>query len=215
MTVAAPVSLSQELKDATAAAHRSAEGSEFMTALLGGELSLEAVATFTGQLWFIYEALERAVRGASGSSCGEAVADERLERQTALEADLTALLGGHWREQVRILPATARYVARLEGMAAPHQVVAHHYVRYLGDISGGQIIASRLKKFYGLSSQALNFYDFSVLGPIPVYRQAYRLRLDALEVDSRQRGELIAEAQVAFELNKAVFVDLAKIFLAA
>ena len=134
MTVAMTTTpLSQMLREETARAHASAEGSDFMTRLMAGELSAEALATFTGQLWFIYEALERAVRTVADTRIAGAVADPRLERRDALELDLAEMYGPQWRDEVRILPATARYVARLESLDTPGsepRVVAHHYVRY-------------------------------------------------------------------------------------
>lgn len=216
MTVAMTTTpLSQMLREETARAHASAEGSDFMTRLMAGELSAEALATFTGQLWFIYEALERAVRAVAHTRIAGAVADPRLERRDALEHDLAEMYGPQWRDEVRILPATARYVARLESLDTPGsepRVVAHHYVRYLGDISGGQVIAARLGALYGIDPDALNFYNFAAIGKIPPYRSAYREALDELALSDAQRAALIAEAQAAFACNSAVFAELAKLY---
>ena len=88
------------------------------------------------------------------------------------------------------------------------RVIAHHYVRYLGDISGGQVIAARLASFYGIDSEALKFYDFAAIGKIPPYRANYRRQLDQLLLTEEQRVELIEEAKEAFALNTAVFMDL-------
>lgn len=216
MTVAMTTTpLSQMLREETARAHASAEGSDFMTRLMAGELSAEALATFTGQLWFIYEALERAVRTVADTRIAGAVADPRLERRDALELDLAEMYGPQWRDEVRILPATARYVARPESLDTPGsepRVVAHHYVRYLGDISGGQVIAARLGALYGIGPDALNFYNFAAIGKIPPYRSAYRKALDELALSDAQRAALIAEAQAAFACNSAVFAELAKLY---
>jgi hypothetical protein len=44
-------------------------------------------------------------------------------------------------------------------------LLAHAYVRYLGDLSGGQIIGGRIKRAYGLKGQeGTAFYDFSSKG---------------------------------------------------
>ena len=44
-------------------------------------------------------------------------------------------------------------------------LLAHAYVRYLGDLSGGQIIGGRIKRAYGLQGQeGIAFYDFSSRG---------------------------------------------------
>ena len=93
MTVATSQPLSAVLKEATATAHEDAEGSRFMEELLGGKLNTEAVAEFTGQLWFIYEALERAVRAIEDQPLAGSIVDRRLERQVSLEADLAGMYG--------------------------------------------------------------------------------------------------------------------------
>lgn len=213
MTVATSQPLSKALRAATATAHENAEGSRFMEELLSGKLNADAVAEFTGQLWFIYEALERAVRAIDGAPLAASIVDRRLERQTSLEADLAGLYGANWRDSIRILPATMKYVSRLEeltGTGDPVPVLAHHYVRYLGDVSGGQVIAARLGTYYDIDSESLNFYDFTAIGKIPPYRNGYRQALDELKLDDEQRARLLEEAQAAFDFNSAVFADLAQ-----
>ena len=212
MTVTLKEPLSVALRKETAHAHENAEGSAFMQRLMSGQLSVEAAADLSGQLWFVYESLERAVRSVAHTPVAGAVADPRLERRFALEADLAALVGGDWREKIRILPATASYVARLEEVSGSAvEVVAHHYVRYLGDISGGQVIAARLGALYDIEPDALNFYDFSAIGKIPPYRKGYRERLDSLMLTVDEREVLLSEAQRAFAFNSGVFAELEKL----
>jgi heme oxygenase len=61
------------------------------------------------------------------------------------------------------------YVSRIEelaGAADPSPLLAHSYVRYLGDLSGGQIIRHMIGKAYGLDVDAglgLSFYAFKSL----------------------------------------------------
>ena len=209
MTVTLKKPLSVALREETAHAHENAERSAFMQRLISGELTAEAAADLGGQLWFVYESLERAVRSVAHTPIASAVADPRLERRFALEADLAALVGGDWREKIRILPATASYVARLEEISGSAvEVVAHHYVRYLGDVSGGQVIAARLGALYDIEPDALTFYDFSAIGKIPPYRKGYRERLDSLILTADERETLLVEAQRAFAFNSAIFAEL-------
>ena len=211
MTITLKKPLSVVLREETAHAHENAERSAFMQRLISGELTAEAAADLGGQLWFVYESLERAVRSVADTPIASAVADPRLERRFALEADLAALVGGDWREKIRILPATASYVARLEEISGSAvEVVAHHYVRYLGDVSGGQVIAARLGALYDIEPDALNFYDFSAIGKIPPYRKGYRERLDSLILTADEREALLVEAQRAFAFNSAIFAELNK-----
>ncbi|QQE49987.1 biliverdin-producing heme oxygenase [Corynebacterium urealyticum] len=211
MTTTIDKPLSAALRDATAAVHARAENSSFMQRLLSGQLTEAAAADLAGQLWFVYDALENAARSVANSPVAGAVADPRLERRDALEADLELFIGEDWREKVQALPATAAYVARLEEIAGkPVEVVAHHYVRYLGDISGGQVIAAMLRSHYGIPAGALNFYDFSAIGKIPPYRNGYRERVDGLALNNDQRATLLTEAEKAFNFNTAIFAELAE-----
>ena len=203
--------LTIRLREATAAAHDDAEHSGFMTSLLDGELNACAAADLAGQLWFIYGALEDAVRSVADTPEGAAIADERLERHGALERDLEFLVGRRWRSQIEALPSTAAYVNRLTELARTRDaacLVAHHYVRYLGDLSGGQIIARRLRDHYDIDGDGAAFYDFSDLGKIKPYRDAYRDRLDALEFRDDVRDRVLAEAVLAFRLNTTLFREL-------
>ena len=86
--------------------------------------------------------------------------------------------------------------------------MAHHYVRYLGDISGGQVIAARLGALYGIDPDALNFYDFTAIGKIPPYRNGYRQRIDEMRLAEAERAALISEAQAAFAFNSGIFAEL-------
>lgn len=204
--------LSAALKEYTAQAHSNAEGSAFMTTLLEGGADQNAVVDLTAQLWFVYTALEQAGRAARRAELSSGILDPRLERRVALESDLAAMLGADWADKIQILPATARYMTRLAEIARPecaHLVIAHHYVRYLGDISGGQVISRRMESLYGISSEALSFYDFSAIGAIPPYRTRYRQALDSLKLSESQRDEMLAEAALAFRYNSDIFGELA------
>ncbi|SDS27347.1 heme oxygenase (biliverdin-producing) [Corynebacterium timonense] len=208
MSLAAP--LSAALRDETATAHHDAENTDFMSALVRGELPRDGVVDLTAQYWFVYSALEEAVRRLPRDPVFAAIADRRLERVPALEADLAHLLGPEWRSAIVPTRATLAYAAQLDSFGpddAP-AIVAHHYVRYLGDIAGGQVIARMLSANYGLDAQALNFYDFSAVGKIPPFRARYREALDALELTDAERARLIGAAKEAFALNQAVFTEL-------
>lgn len=201
--------LATALREETARAHETAEHSVFMSRLMDGSLSAQAVADLTAQLWWIYQALEQGIRLNAEHPTVAAVYDPRLERTTNLESDLKAMLGQDWRERITITQATQRYAEHLRNIAtSPQRIAAHHYVRYLGDISGGQVIASRLEALYGLTPEQTSFYNFAAIGKIPPYRNAYRERLNSLHLTAEERQEFIAEATAAFEWNTAVFASL-------
>lgn len=213
MLISPGTSLSHTLRDCTATAHGYAEKSPFMSRLISGALTRDAVADYTGQLWFIYVALERSVRHHSTGTHLSAVADARLERVVALERDLVALIGEGWREELLPGVGTIAYVDRLTRLGAIGDeigLVAHHYVRYLGDLAGGQVIARMLRDRYGITQDGLNFYNFAEIGKVKPYRDGYREQIDALGLDEFQASWLVSSANEAFALNGAVFQDLAQ-----
>ena len=107
------------------------------------------------------------------------------------------------------LPATAAYVARIHAAAASKaRLVAHHYVRYLGDLSGGQIIASLMRRHYGVADEALTFYAFEGLGSKGGFKTTYRRILDELFVDRAFFDETVDEARAAYECNRRMFAAL-------
>lgn len=204
--------LSRVLRECTAVAHGHVEKSPFMSRLAAGALNRVAVADYTAQLWFVYSALEEAVRRCSAGTRLAAVADPRLERVEALERDLTELIGPQWRSCVLPGPGAGAYVDRLNRLAADGDVaglIAHHYVRYLGDLSGGQILARVLRERYRIGPAGLHFYDFGGIGAPGVCREDYRRRLDSLVLDEVEVSWLVSSANEAFGLNRGMFHDLA------
>src|SRR5690606_8590039 len=138
------------------------ESMPFITELMEGRLDRVAYADFLAQHYAVYVALEaggRRVRTAD--PIGAVMVYDELERVPALEADLAHPYGPDWRELITIHPATQRYVARLEEVAGTAQgYLAHAYTRYLGDLSGGQVIKRMLERGYGFVDEGITFYTF-------------------------------------------------------
>ena len=87
---------------------------------------------------------------------------------------------------------------------------AHHYTRYLGDLSGGQVIGRLLGRTYDLpaGSAGLAFYAFGAVPKPKRYKDAYRARLDALPLDAAGRAEVVDEVCRAFEHNQRLLTAL-------
>ncbi|MFD9220262.1 heme oxygenase (biliverdin-producing) [Streptomyces sp. NPDC060064] len=192
--------------------HTQAETSAFMSDLLGGRLSVAAYARYTEQLWFVYRTLEEA----AGSLKDDAVAGPfirpELMRTAELERDLAHLRGADWREGLAPLPATAAYAARIAECARswPPGYVAHHYTRYLGDLSGGQIIRDRAEKTWGFARKGdgVRFYVFEEIANPAEFKRGYRELLDAVDADDLEKQRIIDECKRAFDFNGAVFREL-------
>src|SRR5690349_4787639 len=196
--------------------HTEAETSTFMSDLLGGRLGVEAYARYTEQLWFVYEALEAGTgRLADDPVAGPFLRPELL-RRTALERDLAHLRGPDWRDTLSALPATRAYADRVTecALAWPGGYVAHHYTRYLGDLSGGQIIRGRAERTWGFARKGdgVRFYVFEGISNPAAFKRGYRELLDAVPVDDLERQRVVAECKRAFTLNTDVFRALGEEF---
>ncbi|MEU1518212.1 biliverdin-producing heme oxygenase [Streptomyces sp. NPDC005811] len=209
-------SFSTVIRTASHEQHTEAETSTFMSDLLGGRLGVQAYARYTEQLWFVYEALETGTeRLASDPVAGPFVRPE-LFRLAALERDLAHLRGAHWRAGLSALPATRAYADRVRACAEdwPAGYVAHHYTRYLGDLSGGQIIRDRAERAWGFEKKGdgVRFYVFEEIGNPAAFKRDYRELLDAVRADDLEKQRIVAECKRAFALNTAVFRALGEEF---
>ncbi|GAB3436080.1 biliverdin-producing heme oxygenase [Actinophytocola sediminis] len=202
--------MSAQLKAATRVEHERTESSPFITALLDGTLDRGAYAALLGQSYLFYAVLEEAGESWRGDQVVGSFVSDALVRAAALEADLAWLLGADWRASVLALPATERYVDRLRQVCfdSPSAFVAHHYTRYLGDLSGGQIIRHRLRTNFGLVDDGVRFFIFDGVPKPKLFKDDYRARLDTMPWDAGEQSNLVAEANEAFRLNRGVFDDL-------
>lgn len=209
-------SFSTVIRTASHEEHVQAETSTFMSDLLGGRLGVDAYARYTEQLWFVYEALEAgAERLASDPVAGPFIRPE-LFRLASLERDLAHLRGPEWRSLVCALPATRAYADRVRECAEdwPAGYIAHHYTRYLGDLSGGQIIRDKAEKTWGFTRKGdgVRFYVFEEISNPAAFKRSYRELLDEVRADDLEKQRIVAECKRAFALNTAVFRALGEEF---
>ncbi|TDV38671.1 heme oxygenase (biliverdin-producing) [Actinophytocola oryzae] len=212
MTDLALGSLSTRLRDATKEEHERTESSPFVVALMAGELDRNAYAAMLGQTYLFYVVIEEAGERWRGDAVVGSFVSDALLRRDALEADLAWLFGPGWRDEVAPLPATSRYIDRLRQVCFSSRsgFVAHHYTRYLGDLSGGQIIRAKLRSLYGLTGDGVRFYVFDQIAKPKVFKDDYRALIDTAEWAAGEPANLLAEANEAFRLNRGVFDDLGK-----
>ncbi|KAG6915626.1 hypothetical protein DXG01_010665 [Tephrocybe rancida] len=156
-----------------------------------------------------------------------------LARGPPLAADISFLLDvpeSSWKSHpihIQLLKewpqALTDYVGRVRELADspdPSPLLAHSYVRYLGDLSGGQIIRRTIGKAYGLDEalgQGLTFYAFKELtsakpatqGEMKHIKDWFRAGMNkAGEQGEKVKASVVNEANIAFELNTAVFTAI-------
>ena len=201
-----PTPLSTRVRAATASAHRAAETRGFITRLMDGEFDLATYATYLTQYAHVYRAIESRTPQPDDPAL---INDPRLHRFPSIASDLAGLGIHEWEatEPLKSTLAYARHLDELGDTDAP-RYLAHHYTRYLGDLSGGPAIGALMARHYGASPAQLSFYRFEQIDSAPRFKNAYRAALDSLDFTAAQEEDFIAESQFAFVLNGAIFDEL-------
>jgi heme oxygenase len=201
---------SARLRDASWGAHKHAEQSEFMGLLFAGTLPQSAFARLTAQHYFVYRELETASAVMAGDPVAGPFVFESLYRLGGLTTDLTDLYGPDWAATIEPTSVTTEYCDRLRTVAAvsPAGFIAHHYVRYLGDLSGGQIIRRVLEKAYGAQASGTAFYQFDKVDNIQAFKESYRDLLDSEPWPAEDAELIVNEVLVAYDLNARMIDSL-------
>ncbi|CAJ1053526.1 heme oxygenase-like [Xyrichtys novacula] len=206
--------LSELIKDVTKDSHTRAENTELMLCFQKANVSLTQYKLLLCSLYKIYEALEEALdRNSNHPGVAPIYFPAELARLKTLENDLEFFYGKDWREKVVVPTATKRYCHRLRqiGKENPEFLIAHAYTRYLGDLSGGQVLGRIAQKSLGLkSSEGLSFFVFPGVTSPNLFKQLYRSRMNSVELTEEGKNGVLEEAVRAFELNIQVFDDLQK-----
>lgn len=211
------LSFSAALRERSSSSHSRSEGAGFMSDLLKGEGSREDYVALVAQHYFIYEALEAAGDRMRRDPVASVFISDKLTRLPALEADLSFLLGADWRSQIVALPTTRRYVERIRQVGATWAggFVAHHYTRYLGDLSGGLFIGRVMARRFGFQTNGIGFYLFDDIADPAAFKDVYREQLDAAPWDEEERERVIDEVLLAYRFNTELFEDLDRTRVAA
>ena len=193
------------LRDETATVHREAERAGIIADLIRNRATRPGYALFLRSLVPAYVTLEQALARAAADPLAAVFAAPGLARLPALEHDLVALAGPDWGTRCALLPEAEAYGAAITAAADDvPALVAHAYARYLGDLSGGQILKPVLARNLGLGPEVLAFYDFPALADPAATKAAMRAALDRVPEDSQDAATIVAEAIAAFRHNISV-----------
>tara|TARA_E500000305_G_scaffold867_1_gene886 strand:+ start:370 stop:1038 length:669 start_codon:yes stop_codon:yes gene_type:complete len=197
--------LALELKEGTKVSHSAAENTKFVSSYLKGVVSKDNYKQLLTNFYYVYRAMEEEIEKLDDFP----LHDKLLDRTDKLAQDLRYYYGVMWRDLIIPSQATANYVKRIQviGKQTPYLLVAHHYTRYMGDLSGGQILSNITQKSLNLTTEGLKFYEFDIPN-MKEYKDKYRQTLDSLPMSEVQIDMLIDEANYAFKLNMLLFDEL-------
>lgn len=194
-----PASLVEALRERTRDLHVRAEQSGIIADILKGRCTRESYARLLRSLLPVYQALERQLTMCAGSSAVAPIVFRELERSEPIAADLHRFPPG----PEEISPAVVRYVTAIiaasEGDGS--RLIAHAYARYLGDLSGGQILSRLLARSLDLPPEALSFYAFPAISNVAAFKSDYRAAIDRAGDESEDFDAVVEEGARAFELN--------------
>lgn len=205
------IPFSQALRERTWTNHGDSEGADFMKDLMTGKGTREDYIALVAQHYFIYEAIEAAAEQFAADPVAAPFITAQLTRLPAIEDDLEFLIGPDWRALISPLPTTARYADRVRAIASEGWAggfIAHHYTRYLGDLSGGQVIRTLMQRQFGFETNGVGFYLFDQIAKPKEFKETYRDQLDAVAWDESERERVIEEVVAAYKFNTELFVDL-------
>ncbi len=206
------VPLTEALRDRARPRAEAQDADEFMTALVTGRGCRDDYVALVAQHYFVYRAIEQATERMAADPVAARFISPRLTRLPAIEADLDYLVGHDWREVVRPLASTAAYVERIEQVGAVWVggFIAHHYTRYLGDLSGGRLLRSLLQRQFGFDTNGVGLYLFAEIAEPRRFCSTYREALDQAPWDDDERARVVAEVENAYRLTTDVFAELAR-----
>ena len=204
------MSLAIALKEGTKESHSAAENTKFVASFLRGVVDYEEYRKLLTNFYYVYDTMEQRIRETEDPMV-QAIKSEDLERKEAIERDLEYYYGPDWKDKQTPSEACNKYCHRLNEVAEqnPYLLVAHHYTRYIGDLSGGKILKEITARVLNPpEGKGLDFYEFPSIPNAKMFKQNYRAILDNLGADSAQETAIIAEANYAFQLNMFMFDEI-------
>lgn len=202
--------LATALREGSAELHHDVERAGIMRELLRGHITRGGYCALLRNLHALYLSLETHLSRNAAYPALAMFTYPELARCAALASDLHFLDGTRWEQEIPLQTAMVQYVVRLDELARtdPRALVAHAYVRYLGDLSGGQLVRSVIASNLGLANESgLAFYRFS--GDTKVLAQRLRAGLDSIALTPEEQLRLVDEVKFAFRLHIELFEQLA------
>jgi heme oxygenase len=176
------------LKDLTHEHHRNAETRPFVKVLFSGKIDPKLYATYLKNLHPMYEILE-----VHAMPLGLLPAVE-LRRAPAILNDFLELWGKDSKEVPTMCPVVDEYVRYILSIGHdPKRLMAHVYVRHMGDLSGGQLIKKRVPG-------AGQFYEFG--RDTDELKNMIRQHLD---------DSMAEEAKICFDFSTKLFEQMMEV----
>lgn len=203
--------LATKLREGTKKAHTMAENVGFVKCFLKGVVEKNSYRKLVANLYFVYSAMEEEMEHHRQHPIVSKIYFPELNRKESLEQDLRYYFGANWRDQIAPSEAGEAYIQRIREVSANHPelLISHSYTRYLGDLSGGQILKGIAQRAMNLvDGEGTAFYEFNDISDEKAFKVKYRQTLDELPIDEAGADEIVEEANAAFGMNMKMFNEL-------
>jgi heme oxygenase len=178
------------LKEYTDAKHREAEDTPFVQYMLHGNITVPDYAVYLQQMHAVYVTIETYAERA-----GLLTDFPDIRRAQYMAEDLAELGYTH---QVTLMPAIQRWCDHIEHLYESGQgdlIMAHVYVRHMGDMYGGKAIAKRVPgagRAYGFQDRPALIRAFDArlhVGLVDEALKSFQLAIDFFhELEERRLG---------------------------
>ncbi len=197
------------LSEKTSELHKIAERSGFNKVLFEGKATRDIYGKYLLHKYHIYNAIELMMEGLRNNDLLSKFLFPELKRKQALANDLNKFLGNGW-DKEEMLSTVSSYVYRIHKIADenPGLLIAHAYVQYFADLSGGFIIRKILKKQYNYADNELNAYDFTQISNVDEFKKNYLNLMNDLVEELQMEEEFIEETKLAYIFTISALLEL-------
>ena len=207
------VALATQLREGTKKSHTMAENTGFVSCFLKGVVDKSTYRKLIADLYFVYCAMEDEIGRLSEEEHPviSLICFEELNRRDTLKKDLDFYFGEDCLNLAKVSVSARAYGERIRHIAnlTPELLVGHHYTRYIGDLSGGQILSKIAQKAMNIQGEdGLRFYQFDLIEDPKKFKLEYSQTLDSLPIDQKMANLIIEEANLAFKYNMDMFNEL-------
>ncbi len=204
--------LSEKLKEGSREIHSEIEKNELARRIESGKITFDEVKRLIAGYFFIYSVLERALEENREHLFVQAVYHRELLRREAIKEDLLFYFGENWAKEIHPSISIQIYCKRIEEVSKYNKelLLSHAYVRYMGDLSGGQIIKKWLGDALNLTDRGLTFYNFNQIQDINEFKSIFKKGIDMIPADDETSKRIVEESILVFLLNINMFNEIVR-----
>jgi len=202
--------LSKQIREGTKKSHTMAENTGFITCFLKGVVEKKSYVKLLSDLYYVYVTMEYEFDKHKDHPILSKIYYPELFRSKSLEKDLEYYLGPDWKNHLTLTSSCREYLERIRQVSKtnPILLISHHYTRYIGDLSGGQLLKNIAQNALQVDESALNFYIFNDISDPKEFKKNYRNTLDSIPFSKSDVDLIIDEANNSFRYNMKIFKEI-------